>query len=67
MKQTLYYLSGFNNYYNRQVKKPQSTLISDYDDWIVLITPPTNFNPNDNVNTAIDVNYTTLSDTVDLD
>ena len=42
-------------------------MISDYDEWIVLITKPTNFNPNDNVNTAMDVNYTTLSDTVDLD
>ena len=67
MLQTLYYLSGFNNYYNRQVKKPQSTLISDYDDWIVYTTKPTSFNPNDNVNTAIDVNYDGLNDNVDLD
>lgn len=66
---TLNYLSGFNNYYNRQVKLPQSTLVSDYEEWTVFTTKPTSFNPNDNVNTTIVVNYSQvdLDDTVELD
>lgn len=58
MKQTLYYLSGFNNYFNRQVKKPSATEVAEYQEWIVHSTNPTNFNPNDGVSTTMVVNYT---------
>lgn len=71
---TLYYLSGFNNYFNRQVKQPTSTLISDYNDYIVLQASEVNFNPNDDVITSVTVNYrnvlrpaNNISDDVELD
>lgn len=63
-KVTLYYLSGFNNYYSRQVKKPQSTLVSDYDDYIYDSKAGINFNPGDNVNTRIVAN---IADNVEID
>lgn len=63
-KVSLYYLSGFNNYYSRQVKKPQSRLVSDYDDYIYDSRAGHNFNPGDNVNTSIVVN---IDDNVEID
>ena len=63
-KVSLYYLSGFNNYYSRQVKKPQSNLVSDYDDYIYDSRAQQNFNPGDNVNTSIVVN---IDDNVEID
>lgn len=46
---TIYILSGFNNYYNRIVKK--YALIEDYNDFIIYTLQNTNFVPNDNVDT----------------
>ena len=68
MKQSLYYLSGFNNYYNRQVKLPKSQRIDEYNDYIVISTLATNFNPNDNVDAEMVVNYPSdVDDTIELD
>lgn len=67
MLATLYYLSGFNNYFNRQVKKPSSTLVSEYEEWVAFSTRPTNFNPNNNVSTSISCNYPDGDDTIELD
>ena len=67
VKQTLYYLSGFNNYYNRQIKKPLYRNISDFEEWVVLTTEPMSFNPNDGVATQVVVNYGDLDDRLELD
>ena len=67
MLQTLYYLSGYNNYYNRVVKRPPRNLVEDYLPWVVITTPPTSFNPSDGINTVIDVNYISVDDIVELD
>ena len=64
---TLYYLSDFSNYYNRQLKLAGKTRVEDFEQWVVKATPPTNFNPNDGVDTVIDVNYTSLPDDVEVD
>ena len=34
---SIYYLSGFNNYYNRTILLPQSTQISDYEDYLLKV------------------------------
>lgn len=57
MLATLHYLSGFNNYYNRQLKLPSNTDIDSFSEWTVLTTPGSNFNPNDGVMTEHVVNY----------
>ena len=54
---SIYYLSGFNNYYNRTILLPQSTQISDYEDYLLKVDEVENFNPNDNVMTQLVVNY----------
>lgn len=68
MLSNLYYLSGFNNYFNRQVKKPGSAKVSDYSDWIVYTTKPCSFNPNDNIvtvhvlNSELETDYVIVSE-----
>lgn len=54
---SIYYLSGFNNYYNRTILLPQSTKVDDYRDYIVKVDNIENFNPNDNVMTELVANY----------
>lgn len=54
---SIYYLSGFNNYYNRTILLPQSTSLTDYTDYLLKIDEVENFNPNDNVMTELTVNY----------
>ena len=57
---SIYYLSGFNNYYNRRILLPQSTLLKDYEDKgydFIKIDDVETFNPNDNVMTQLVVNY----------
>lgn len=54
---SIYYLSGFNNYYNRTILLPQSTSLADYTDYLLKIDEVENFNPNDNVMTELTVNY----------
>lgn len=55
---SIYYLSGFNNYYNRTILLPQATKIDDYDDFnVIKIDKVENFNPNDNVMTQLVANY----------
>lgn len=54
---SIYYLSGFNNYYNRTILLPQSTLLADYEDYLLKVDEVENFNPNDNVMTELTVNY----------
>lgn len=49
MTQTVYILSGYNNYYNRIVKKENS--LEDYQPYVSYTLTETNFVPNDNVNT----------------
>ena len=56
MLSTLYYLQGFNNYFNRQVKKPGAALVSEYSEWVVKTTKPCSFNPNDDIITSITAN-----------
>ena len=46
---TIYVLAGFNNYYNRIVKK--YTNVEDYQDYITYSLQGVNFVPNDGVNT----------------
>lgn len=67
MLATLYYLSGFNNYYSRQIKMPLARTVDEFLPWSVITTKPTNFNPTDGVDTAIDVNYNGLDDAIELD
>ena len=54
---SIYYLCGFNNYYNRTILLPQSTLLADYDNYLLKVDEVENFNPNDNVMTQLVVNY----------
>lgn len=54
---SIYYLSGFNNYYNRTILLPQSNLLEDYGDYIIKMDDIENFNPNNNVTTQLVVNY----------
>lgn len=73
----LYYLTGFNNYYNRQIKLPKSTSVNDYTDYFIkassgALTPFTEevatFNPNDGVMTSIIINYPDgVDDEIDID
>lgn len=54
----LYFLSGFNNYYNRQIKLPKAKKVADFDQkLIVKIEDVDSFKPNDTVMTRIEVNY----------
>lgn len=48
---TIYVLSGFNNYYNRIVKKFDT--INEYEPYIIHTQQNFNFVPNDNVNTQV--------------
>lgn len=48
---TIYVLSGFNNYYNRIVKKFDT--IEEYEPYVLHIQQNFNFVPNDNVNTQV--------------
>lgn len=48
---TIYVLSGFNNYYNRVVKKFDT--VSAYEPYILHTQQNYNFVPNDNVNTQV--------------
>ena len=48
---TIYVLSGFNNYYNRVVKKFDT--VSEYEQFILHTQENYNFVPNDNVNTKL--------------
>lgn len=48
---TLYVLSGFNNYYNRQVKKFNT--LKEYIPYLLHTQENYNFVPNDNVNTQV--------------
>lgn len=48
---TIYVLSGFNNYYNRQVKKFDT--INEYEPYILHTQQNFNFVPNDGVNTQV--------------
>lgn len=71
MSITLYFLSGFNNYYNRTIKMPEETNVSAYQDYIVKIDEVEKFDPNDGVMSKLTVNYWDenydLNDGVDLD
>lgn len=55
--EVLYYLSGFNNYYNRTIKLAEAENISAYEQWILKYDEQVSFNPNDNVATSHVVNY----------
>jgi hypothetical protein len=48
---TIYVLSGFNNYYNRIVKKFDT--VEEYESYVLHTQQDYNFVPNDNVNTQI--------------
>lgn len=72
----LYYLTGFNNYYNRQIKLPEATNVNEYADYFIkssgALTPFTEevatFNPNDGVMTSIVINYPDgVDDGIDID
>lgn len=54
---TLYFLSGFNNYYNRTIKMPDETNVSAYSDYIIKTDEVEKFNPNDGVMTTLTLNY----------
>lgn len=61
----IFYLAGFNNYYNRQIKKPNETEVADYDDWrIDYYDEVKTFKPNDGVMTVITAN---IPDDIDVD
>lgn len=62
---SIYYLSGFNNYYNRTVLLPQSRLVADYEDYILKIDDIENFNPNNNTTTQLVVNYWDTEEGID--
>lgn len=65
MLQTLYLLD-FNNYYNRQVKGQNFTIIDEYEDYVVegpIVA--VNFNPNDGINTKHTLNSAVSGDGVD--
>lgn len=67
MESVIYYLSGFNNYYNRQIKLPLTYRVEDYRPWIVQEAINTSWNPNDNITTSIDVNYIDIDDNTEID
>lgn len=48
---TIYVLSGFNNYYNRMVKKLET--INEYEPYVIHVQQDYNFTPNDGVNTQV--------------
>lgn len=48
---TIYVLSGFNNYYNRIVKKFDT--VGEYEQFIIHTQQNYNFVPNDNVDTKV--------------
>lgn len=50
----LLFLKGFNNYYNRQVKR-FDTLV-EYFDYTYIIKDQVNFSPNDGVSTVVTSN-----------
>ena len=50
---TIYVLSGFNNYYNRIVKKFDT--MEEYQPFVTHTQKEFNFVPNDNVNTQVDL------------
>lgn len=54
---TLYFLSGFNNYYNRTIKMPDETNVSAYSDYIIKTDEVEKFNPNDGVMSTLTLNY----------
>lgn len=54
---TLYFLSGFNNYYNRTIKMPDETNVSAYSDYIIKTDEVEKFNPNDGVMSSLTLNY----------
>lgn len=60
----IYYLSNFNNYYNRQLKNYSTRKIDDFSDFVIYTESNKNFNPNDNVRTALTVN---IADDIDID
>ena len=64
MLATLFYLQGFNNCFNRQVKKPGATKVEDYTDWVIKTAGPCSFNTNDSITTSITAN---LADTLEPD
>jgi hypothetical protein len=53
----IYYLSGFNNYYNRTILLPQSRRVADFSQYQIKVDELENFNPGDNVMTQLTVNY----------
>ena len=69
----VFYLEGFNNYYNRELKAYDKKNVSYFDEWIVKSEDNKNYNPNDNVNTTLTVNYTNtipeynISDDTEID
>lgn len=69
----VFYLEGFNNYYNRELKAYDKKNVSYFDEWIVKSEDNKNYNPNDNVNTTLTVNYTNtipeynIPDTTEID
>lgn len=67
MQQNLYYLSGFNNYYNRKIIKPNERLLSAFEQWTKLSVRESSFNPNDGVDTQVVANYSGISDDVEFD
>ena len=48
---TIYVLSGFNNYYNRIVKKFDT--VGEYEPYVLHTQQNYNFVPNDNVDTKV--------------
>lgn len=51
---------GFNNYYNREVKK--FDYIADYQEYLIYTVDNVNFKPNDGINTTQKVNTTQVID-----
>lgn len=66
-KSTIYFLSGFNNYYNRTIVEPTIQAPSELDEYIVQTKRNINFNPNDNVSTQLVVNYSDIDDATEID
>lgn len=68
-KNTIYFLSGYNNYYNRTLKV-ESVRRADYyvaHSKASIYEAGVNFNPNDNIRTMLVCNYKTLEDATELD
>lgn len=66
---SIYFLSGFNNYYNRTILLPQSDKVEDYAQYQLTTNEVESFNPNDNVMTELVVNYwdDNISDLYNID